>query len=277
MMQRIVMCEHLIRRMKWAVAILFLVTTLGSCSTFDNIDNVHLWDYGTVESGDGGWLILRDDGTLLNIMENFWPAYVFKSGRRVYFNYTVLDENSTRADKQQKLDVKIYRISDVETYDPVMRSTLESNPALAAKVDRDDPVIGIVEMGFSGKYVNVTYEYPRESSYTDDHDDGHIIYMVVDDVSQVEAGRVKICIRHNANGDLPSEKPDAVFVAHKTTDHIVSFNLEPVLDYVEGSSVTVDFEWTVYSDANWSVSETVKRSAFFDPKATSSKVIIRGE
>lgn len=265
---------HLISKMVRKIFIMLVGASLcAACSMSDanmsDLGSTHIWDFGIVEpthkDQNGEYIILRDDGVDLDVVANQWPNYKPVVGERVYFNYEALSQGSNL----DKLEVKMYHISAVELLRPRMQSEVTQTEAI---VMGKDPIRNVASLSFSGKYVNLEYEYPRER--TESKDDGHRIGMAVDDVTAAD-GKVTVRLKHNANGDTPSAKPDATFTTNNRSA-MVSFDMaETVEKFGVGGVVELTIEWSAYTNDKWEETKVEKITKRFDPSAW-SMVVVRG-
>lgn len=257
----------------WKLLLLAPVVALAanSCSKYEAPDNQHFVDYGTAYLKDEGsrvpigltltakdFNILRDDGAILNVVEDTWMNFVPEPDDRVYVQYTVLSQKNDGP--KPVLDIKIFRITDVRCKSPLYKSRLDDQSTEYQL--GNDPIVRIKEMRYSGKYVNFVYEY-LTSQPVNFNGAGPGIELLIDDVSATE-DQVTIYICHNANGDTPEHKPEANF--RNVHSKEISIDLSSLLPDPETKErVKINFVWKQYKDRQWQTTEEVSRPTTFQP------------
>ena len=136
---------------------------------------------------DGSFDITRDDNALLRVVE-YSGNQEISVGKRVYFKYTVLAEHSAQ------YDIRIIVFNPIYSVPIVRRSYLLADDPFRNDSIGNDP-IRVVTAAFSGKYINIGFEYFRHSENLD-----HVINLVWDD-TRPATDSVYLELRHNAMGE----------------------------------------------------------------------------
>ena len=154
--------------------------------------------FGEVSRINGNYFeITRDDNALLRVVE-YSGNQEISVGKRVYFKYNILSEyenNSTPYASTSQYDIRILVFNPIYSV-PIIRKSflLEDDPFRNDSLG-DDP-IRVLTAAFSGKYINIGFEYFRYSEGSD-----HIINLVWDDTRSA-TDSVYLELRHNAMGEI---------------------------------------------------------------------------
>lgn len=164
-----------------------------SCN--NNDDDYSLGKYwlasGTVIKTDDYFYVINDDG------ENLWPAATnvdpeyLNDSMRVLVNYTILGD----ANEGEIYDyyVKINSVKEILTK-PIFNFTDETTQEVKDSIGYD--AVTITDTWFTGKYLNVQFEYGGGLGYI------HFINLVKDTEDlETENGEIILELKHNKNGD----------------------------------------------------------------------------
>ena len=179
------------------ISIILLLTALQlSCASYDmNMSEAAAGSeiiyngFGEISrvGNDGSFDITRDDNALLRVVE-YSGNQEIAVGKRVYFKYTILSENYTQ------YDIRIIVFNPIYSVPIVRRSFLLADDPFRNDSIGNDP-IRVVTAAFSGKYINIGFEYFRHSENLD-----HVINLVWDD-TRPATDSVYLELRHNAMGE----------------------------------------------------------------------------
>lgn len=151
---------------------------------------------------DDHFEIIRDDNALLRVVE-YSGSQEITVGKRVYFKYNIISENDTRstlssaAPPAPQYDIRIIVFNPIHTAPIIRKSFLLGDDPFRSDSLGDDP-IRILTAAFSGKYINIGFEYFRYSEGAE-----HIVNLVWDD-TQSGSDSVYLELRHNAMGEIMS-------------------------------------------------------------------------
>ncbi len=175
----------------WIFALLSIF--LLSCNNDD--DNYSLGDFwlttGTVIKTSDHFYVVNDEG------EKLWPSasnvdpQFVEDSMRAIVNYTILGDATDNPDFDYY--VKINSIKKILTK-PVFHFTNETSQAVKDSIGND--AVTITSTWFTGKYLNVQFEYGGGFGYI------HYINLVKDDKDpETENGEIILELKHNKNGD----------------------------------------------------------------------------
>lgn len=181
------------RLLKNGILVALLSVFLMSCNKDD--DGYSLGDYwlttGTVITTDDYFYVVTDDG------DKLWPAATnvdpeqVEDSMRVFVNYTILDDVTDN--ESYDYYVKINSLRELLTK-PIFNFTDETTQEVKDSIGND--AVTIVDTWFTGKYLNVQFEYGGGLGYT------HFINLVKDSEDpETENGEIILELMHNKNGD----------------------------------------------------------------------------
>ena len=169
-----------------------LTTFIMSCNDDDDYSLGKYWlTTGTVYKTSDYFYVTTDEG------DNLWPAATninpehLDDSMRVFVNYTILGD----ADDSEIYDyyVKINSIKELLTK-PIFNFTEETTQEVKDSIGYD--AVTITDTWFTGKYLNVQFEYGGGLGYT------HFINLVKDTEDlETENGEIILELKHNKNGD----------------------------------------------------------------------------
>ncbi|WP_176554874.1 NigD-like C-terminal domain-containing protein [Butyricimonas sp. Marseille-P3923] len=247
------------KKRTWKIALMLslFIAVFAACDDDDEyyyVGGGSSWiSYGNLEKIDNGtrskYAIRRDDGSRLIVTEGYGiNSSDAEEGLRVFANYSILgsERDGTGLEGRMNYYIRLYRITDVLTKDPVKLSFIKENEEVRQDSIGNDP-INVSEAWFGGKYLNVEFRIPVKSGSSTKH----FINLVEDDVV-AHNDTVYVTLRHNAYGEAPKDGDRA---NHVWSRGMVSFDLTSIVP--EGKqSVPVKLLWTEYK--NGSI-ETVTR------------------
>lgn len=176
--------------------IALLNVILYSCN--NNDDDYSLGKYwlttGTVMKTADYFYVTTDEG------DNLWPSATnvnpehLEDSMRVLVNYTILGDANDNASYDYY--VKINSIREILTK-PIFNFTDETSQEIKDSIGYD--AVTITDTWFTGKYLNVQFEYGGGLGYT------HFINLVKDsEEPETGNGEIILELKHNKNGD-PSD------------------------------------------------------------------------
>lgn len=175
--------------------------------------------YNNVTMGNiDGETIISDQGNVFQIAESLFEIDLSKH-ERVFMVCDILKETS-----EKTYDIRLTGIVDV--LEKKVKSMADSTPEEDLEVN--DPII-LKEVWYAGGYLNMTIETAQKK----DSKTPHYINLVKE---AVEDGKYTFSLRHNAQGETPSEEGKEYFVA----GGYVSF---PIADIIEGDSAKIVLKW----------------------------------
>lgn len=175
----------------WILALVSIF--LMSCNNDD--DDYSMGDFwlttGTVIKTSDHFYVVNDEGeTLWPSATNVDPQFLEDSMRAIV-NYTILGDATDNPDFDYY--VKINSIKKILTK-PVFNFTNETSQAVKDSIGSD--AVTITSTWFTGKYLNVQFEYGGGFGYI------HYINLVKDDKDpETENGEIILELKHNKNGD----------------------------------------------------------------------------
>lgn len=178
--------------LKNGLIIALLSIIVWSCNNDDDYSLGKYWlTSGTVIKTSDYYYVVTDEG------DNLWPAAsninpdYLEDSMRVLVNYTILGD----AQEGEIYDyyVKINSVKEILTK-PVFNFTDETTQAVKDSIGYD--AVAITDTWFTGKYLNVQFEYGGGLGYI------HYINLVKDSEDlETDNGEIILELKHNKNGD----------------------------------------------------------------------------
>ena len=196
---------------------LFIISALAACKKDDTLR------YNNVTMGNiHGEEIISDQGNTFVITESLFNVDLkeFKS-ERVMLACDVLRETA-----EKTYDIRLTGITSVLTKN--IKTFADSTPEEDITVD--DPIV-IRDLWYAGGYLNMSIEVAQKRGSETPH-----FLNLVHDTTVAEDGSYTFLLRHNAQGEVPTEE-DRDF---STGSGYVSF---PIANYIQGDSAKIVLVW----------------------------------
>jgi hypothetical protein len=116
--------------------IIIIILTFSSCldDSVYSLDNFRV-DFGTIaQRASDDYIIMLDDGTLLNYIAGYIPGYILNDGERVLVDYTILGDKMN-TDNQKEFLVRINSIGKI-----LKKGIIDITTAIEDSIG-NDPVI----------------------------------------------------------------------------------------------------------------------------------------
>ena len=203
--------------MKKLLYSLFIISALAACKKDETLR------YNNVTMGNiHGEEIISDQGNTFVITESLFKVDLSDlKSERVMLACDVLRETASKT-----YDIRLNGITSVLTKDIKTFAETTSEEDLTV----DDPVI-IRDLWYAGGYLNMAIEVAQKKGSNTPH------YLnLVHDILASEDGKYTFLLRHNAQGEVPSEE-DREF---STGSGYVSF---PIANYIKEDSAKIVLIW----------------------------------
>ncbi len=198
---------------------------------------------------EGAFDIYTDEGELLRVVENLAAGFDIVDGRRVLFSYSVIGRIPNLTGTPQTYEVCVNSFSELISGEPVRRSQVEDS-FLEQGLGTDG--IYVDRSWFGGEYINIDYKiYSGTGS-------PHDIRLLWDDTDRGGDDTVRLYLRHNAYGEVPSAVADLTLMSG-----ICSFRISDAVPS-EARKAVVTLYWDSYTD-DFSSLVTNRSTGTFEP------------
>ena len=219
---------------------LLVISALAACKKDETLR------YNNITMGNiHGEEIISDQGNTFVIAESLFSVDLsdFESGR------VMLSCDVLRQVADQTYDIRLTGITGVLTKSIKTMEESTSDEDLSV----DNPVV-LRDVWYSGGYLNMEIEVAQKKGSKTSH-----YINLVHEASELEDGTYTFALRHNAQGEVPSEEDKEYSVG----SGYVSF---PIANYITKDSAMVILKWNSHKfvGSGYSLIQTEERSKEFN-------------